>query len=77
VRPDQLRQKDTDARLAKKRNQTYYSHKNHILANWETKLIDDWKEEASTHDSQVIEELLIGHPEATRRCGTTVRIVRK
>ena len=62
--PNKLRQKDTDGRWTKKRNQTYYGYKNRILADQETKFIEEWAvTPASTHDSQLFEGLLAEQPE--------------
>ena len=84
--PNNLRQKDTEARWTKKRNQTYYGYKNHILADRETKFIEAWEVTAtSTHDSQVFEELLADQPEgdpqvwadSAYRSEDTVKALRK
>jgi len=54
-----LRQKDLDARWAKKNNERHYGYKNHINADQEHKLIHSYKiTDAAVHDSQVFEELL-------------------
>jgi len=53
------RQKDTDARWAKKNNETHFGYKNHVKAEKQSKLIEDYKvTEASRHDSQVLEDLV-------------------
>lgn len=53
------RQKDTDARWTKKTGKTYFGYKNHIQVDAKNKLIRAYAvTEASTHDSQVFEELL-------------------
>jgi len=53
------RQKDTDARWAKKNGQNHYGYKNHIKVDVKHKLIRDYEvTPASVHDSQVFEELL-------------------
>jgi len=52
-------QKDCDARWTKKNNETHYGYKNHAKVDAESKLIDSYKTtDASTHDSQVFEQLL-------------------
>lgn len=54
-----LRQKDTDARWAKKGDQRYYGYKNHIKGDEESKLIVDYRvTDASVHDSQCCLEML-------------------
>lgn len=53
------RQKDTDARWTKKNGKNYYGYKNHVEVDVAHKLIRDYEvTPASTHDSQVFEELL-------------------
>lgn len=53
------RQKDTDARWTQKNGKNYYGYKNHIEVDVAHKLIRDYEvTPASTHDSQVFEELL-------------------
>ncbi len=53
------RQKDTDARWTKKNGKTYYGYKNHVEVDVAHKLVRDYDvTPASTHDSQVFEELL-------------------
>jgi len=53
------RQKDTDARWTTKGGQTHYGYKNHIDIDVEHKLIRDYEvTPASTHDSNVFEQLL-------------------
>ncbi len=48
-----------DARWTKKNGKTYFGYKNHIQVDAKNKLIRDYAvTEASTHDSQVFEELL-------------------
>lgn len=57
--PAKLRQKDVDARWAKKNNETHYGYKNHIKCDAKTKLIRRYRaSHASLHDSQCFEELL-------------------
>ena len=54
-----LRQKDVDARWTKKNEQNYYGYKNHINADQDTKLIQNYQvTTASVHDSQVFESIL-------------------
>jgi len=53
------RQKDTDARWAKKNNVNYYGYKNHVSTDVKYKFIRDYEvTDASVHDSQVFEQLL-------------------
>jgi len=53
------RQKDTDARWTQKNGKNYYGYKNHIEVDAAHKLIREYEvTPASTHDSQVFEELL-------------------
>lgn len=53
------RQKDVDARWAKKNDETHYGYKNHVSVDEETKLIDRHATTpASVHDSQVFTELI-------------------
>jgi IS5 family transposase len=54
-----LAQKDTQARWAKKNNDTHYGYKNHINADEKNKLIQSYAvTDAAVHDSAVLEELL-------------------
>jgi IS5 family transposase len=54
-----LRQKDTDARWAKKNNVTHYGYKDHIKADRDSKMIFDYAvTDASVHDSQCAAELI-------------------
>ena len=54
-----LAHKDQQARWTKKNNETYYGYKNHVKADTESKLIDDYVvTSASVHDSQPLEQLL-------------------
>ena len=56
---NKLRQKDTDARWAKKGNELHYGYKNHVKADAESKLITDYQvTSANVHDSQVLEEMM-------------------
>lgn len=53
------RQKDTDARWTQKNGKNHYGYKNHIEVDAAHKLIREYEvTPASTHDSQVFEELL-------------------
>ncbi len=53
------RQKDSDARWTKKNNESHYGYKNHINADADTKLIQDYAvTPANVHDSRVFEDLL-------------------
>jgi IS5 family transposase len=57
--PNKKRQKDVDARWPKKRNVTYFGYKNHVTVDVKHKLIRDFEvTNASTHDSQVLDDLL-------------------
>jgi len=54
-----VRQKDIDARWAKKNDETHYGYKNHIKVDKKTKLIKKCVvTAASVHDSQAIADLL-------------------
>ncbi len=54
-----LRQKDTDARWAKKNNETHYGYKNHVKVDRKTKLIKKCVvTDASVHDSQALTSLV-------------------
>jgi len=54
-----LRQKDVDARWAKKNDETHYGYKSHIKVDKETKLIKKCiVTDASVHDSQALNDLL-------------------
>lgn len=54
-----LRQKDTEARWTKKREETHYGYKNHIKADSKSKLVEDYTvTPANTHDSQAMESLV-------------------
>jgi IS5 family transposase len=53
------RQKDTEARWTKKNDEKHYGYKNHINADEQNKLIQNYSvTTASVHDSQVFDELL-------------------
>jgi transposase, IS5 family len=57
--PAKERQKDVDARWTKKNEESHYGYKNHINADEEHKLVQDYEvTDAAVHDSQVLEELL-------------------
>ena len=54
-----LRQKDVDARWAKKNNETHYGYKDHVKVDRKRKMIVDFTvTDASVHDSQEFEELV-------------------
>lgn len=58
-KPNKLRQKDTDARWTRKRNQNFYGYKDHIKADIKTKLITDYRvTPANIYDNAVIGELV-------------------
>lgn len=71
-RPDQFdpntpvgRQKDCDARWAKKNNEVHYGYKNHAKEDARSKLASGYTTTpASVHDSQVFEELVNEEDEA-------------
>jgi IS5 family transposase len=51
--------KDTDARWAKKNNETYYGYKDHIKVDKDSKIITDFTvTSANVHDNQCMEELI-------------------
>jgi IS5 family transposase len=53
--PHKLRQKDTDARRAKKNNENHYGYKNHVKVDKTSKLIVTYSvTDASVHDSREI-----------------------
>lgn len=53
------RQKDVEARWAKKNQQSYFGYKNHVKVNRRSKLIERYKvSHAARHDSNVLTELL-------------------
>lgn len=53
------RQKDVDARWTKKNQEKYFGYKNHINVDQKNKLVQCYQvSNASTHDSQVFDELL-------------------
>ena len=54
-----LAQKDTDARWAKKNQETHFGYKNHVNVDKDTKLINKYcVSSASKHDSQLLEDLV-------------------
>ena len=54
-----LRQKDTDARWAKKGNELHYGYKNHVKADADSKIVTDYiVTSANVHDSKVLSELV-------------------
>jgi IS5 family transposase len=56
---EKARQKDVDARWAKKNEEVHYGYKDHIKADAKTKLITGYEvTDASVHDSQVLDKLL-------------------
>ncbi len=58
-KPHMLRQKDVDARWAKKGSQTFYGYKNHAKCDAKSKLITGYAvTDASVHDSQPLLGLL-------------------
>lgn len=53
------RQKEVDARWAKKGDETHYGYKNHVNVDDENKLVQSYTvTDAAVHDSQVFDELL-------------------
>ena len=56
---EKSRQKDTNATWTKKNGKSYFGYKNHVNADSKTKMISRYAvTTASTHDSQIFEELL-------------------
>ena len=56
---NRLRQKDVEARWAKKGEEVHYGYKDHVKADKRTKLIEDYEvTDASVHDSQAVEDLV-------------------
>ena len=54
-----LAQKDTDARWAKKNNETHYGYKDHVKCDAESKLITDYQvTDAAVHDSNCCTDML-------------------
>jgi IS5 family transposase len=59
--PHKLCQKDVDARWAKKRNETHYGYKNHVLCDNASKLIRHYVvTDAAVHDSVPLDALTSG-----------------
>lgn len=59
VQPRKLCQKDTDARWAKKNEETFFGYKNHVRADAESVIITDYTvSDASVHDSQELPKLV-------------------
>ena len=59
------RQKDCDARWAKKNKEMHFGYKNHVKVDAKKKLVTDYKTtEANVHDSQVFKELVDEKDEA-------------
>jgi len=57
--PEKARQKDTDARWAKKNGENHYGYKNHVKVDSRSKLITGFAvTDAALHDSQALEGLL-------------------
>ena len=57
--PAKQRQKDADARWTKKNAEVHYGYKNHIKADAQSKLIEQYAvTDASVHDSQMLETLV-------------------
>ena len=55
---NKLRQKDTDARWTKKNGKSYFGYKDHVKADAESKLIEDYKvTNASVRDSKATPEI--------------------
>ena len=56
---NKLEQKDTDARWAKKNNETHYGYKDHVKVDADSKIIVEFEvTNAAVHDSQKLEELI-------------------
>jgi len=63
-----LRQKDLDARWARKNKETHYGYKNHANADQGHKLVQRYRvTDASVHDSQVFDVLLDQHTHEDER----------
>src|ERR1700757_4426048 len=59
TKPAKNRQKDKDARWAKKHNKSFFGYKNHVNADAKHKLIRRYEvSDASVHDSQTLDGLL-------------------
>jgi IS5 family transposase len=92
-KPNKLRQKDCDARWAKKNKMNFYGYKNHHKTDEGTMLISDYMvTDAAVHDSQELETLIdksdvgqnlyadaayIGHAETIEACGMTNEVHEK
>ncbi len=64
--PNKARQKDTDARWAKKNDEKHYGYKNHIVIDNQHKLVREYEvTSAEVHDSQVFIELLTENSSAS------------
>ncbi len=58
-KPAKERQKEVDARWARKNDERHYGYKNHIKADAQSKLIEKYRvTDASVHDSQMLEALV-------------------
>ncbi len=56
---NKLRQKDTDARWTKKNGRSYFGYKDHVKADAESKLIDDYRvSNAALNDSKPLPEMI-------------------
>ena len=56
---NRLRQKDVEARWAKKGEEVHYGYKDHVKVDRTTKLIEDYEvTDACVHDSQAVEDLV-------------------
>ena len=57
--PAKQRQKDVEARWTKKNAEVHYGYKNHVKADAQSKLIEQYAvSDASVHDSQMLESLV-------------------
>ena len=57
--PHKLRQKDLDARWAKKNEETFFGYKNHVRADADSAIITDYRvTDAAVHDSQPLPDLI-------------------
>jgi IS5 family transposase len=57
--PHKLRQKDVDARWAKKNQETHFGYKNHVRADADSVIITDYTvTDAAVHDSQPLWDLI-------------------
>ena len=56
---NKLRQKDTDARWTKKNGRSYFGYKDHVKADAESKLIEDYRvSDAALNDSKPMPEMI-------------------